>query len=290
MTYLSKLYCLQFHPLYKLESDQWIRKIKSIGIEAFLLQSEGLARYLESKLNLIEKYDQEFADWLSNESRESPRRILTCLDLDYPRAFYFIKNPPLLLFVKGHCSMNDFKFISVVGSRDIRPYTSDWLELHLVDFLKSYNVGICSGGARGVDIKAHQICVRLKRPTLVFLPSGLEQTYPPELKIWEQAVLNHGGAFLSEYSPQTELRKHFFHCRNRLISALGLFTVVVQAERRSGSLITAKHSIEQGKALGVIPGHPYDSQFSGNLFLIREGAVPIIDASDLSVLYNSESL
>lgn len=286
----AHLYALQFHPVYRLESDQWIRKIRFLGVENFIQSLDLFSEYFIKNKNLIDGWSAEFELWMTDKNSEGLKKILTCLDCDYPAAFWKIKNPPLIIFIKGHWNLTDRNFISVVGSRDIRPYSTDWLDENLMSFLKTNDVGVCSGGARGVDIKSHQICVRLKRPTLVLLPSGLEQIYPLELKVWEDSVIAHGGAFVSEYSPQTTIRKHFFHARNRLIAALGVFTLLVQSEKRSGSLITAHHCIEQGKALGVVPGHPYDSQFSGNLILMRDGALPIIDASDLKILFDSEMM
>ena len=152
----------------------------------------------------------------------------------------------------------------------------------LFSFLTMNQVSIISGGARGVDQAAHLCALRAKQPTFVFLPSGLEKMYPAGLSDWQNEILNVGGAFISEYWPSEEIKKHYFIERNRLIASLSDFILVAQGELRSGTMLTAKWAIELGRELGAIPGHPKDSTFSGNLNLIRSGVLPIIDSQDLS--------
>lgn len=290
MKNLAKLYLLQSYRSYRYESDQWIRIIKQFGIDQFLDSHILISEFAHKNSEKLKIIEQNFCNWVGKNNSEGLKKIVSCMDDEYPKKFFEIKNPPLVIFVNGHLNLNQTKLISVVGSREVRSFSSDWMEENLTSFLKENQVSVCSGGARGVDMKAHQICVRLKRPTAVLLPSGLEHIYPIELKSWQESIIQTGGGFISEYAPDAQIRKQNFYCRNRLISALGVFTLIVQAEKRSGSLLTAKHCADQGKVVGVVPGHPYDPYFSGNLGLIRDGAMPIIDAFDLNILYRSEIL
>ncbi len=124
--------------------------------------------------------------------------------------------------------------------------------------------------------------------TVVVVPSGLGCLYPDTLKEWITPVLNQGGCFLSEYAFEQKMHKHLFHHRNRLIAALGKATLLVEARKRSGTLITAHQAIQLGRPLWVVPGHPHDPHFSGSLDLLSEGAVMIRDAQDLSMYFTSE--
>jgi DNA processing protein len=139
-----------------------------------------------------------------------------------------------------------------------------------------------------VDQKAHLLSLRTGRPTVVFIPAGLEKIYPTSLQEWIPEILSMGGALLSEYENRQPMQKHFFAQRNRLISALGKATLVIEARRHSGTLLTAKEAIEQSRPLWVLPGHPMDFHCQGSLELLIEGATPVTSATDLSDLFNSE--
>jgi DNA processing protein len=101
-------------------------------------------------------------------------------------------------------------------------------------------------------------------------------------------VLAGGGALLSEFEDAMPMQKHFFSRRNRLISSLGCATVIIEARRRSGTLITAREALDQSKPLWVLPGHPMDPRMQGSLDLIIEGGTPLRDAEDLNLLFASE--
>lgn len=247
---------------------------------------------------LLEKWSQdEFPDdfwnwWMENNQQLSDQwdyfsskwiKFTYPGNWDYPEAFLkHLDTTPLLISYIGHPSWSKNFNLGVVGSRKINSLTRDWINEELYSFLSLNQVSIISGGARGVDQSAHLCALRSKQPTFVFLPSGLEKIYPSGLSDWQDEILNCGGAFISEYWPTEEIKKHYFIERNRLIASLSDFVLVAQGELRSGTMLTAKWALELGRDLGVIPGHPKDSSFSGNLDLIRSGIQPIIDSQDLS--------
>lgn len=204
---------------------------------------------------------------------------------DYPICFLEkLEDPPLLLFYLGEPVWLKRASLAVVGSRKITIQSKKWLENELYTFLHESQLVLVSGGARGVDQEAHYQALRLSLPTIVALPSGLNKMYPSMLEDWKQDVLAKGGAFISEYFPNEVMKTYHFLQRNRLIATLGSSLLIVQGEKRSGTLLTAKLALELGQNIGVIPAHPTDTLYSGNQELMRYGASPIIDAQDLKIL------
>jgi DNA processing protein len=211
-------------------------------------------------------------------------RILYPGHKDYPFDPKTIRNCPQFLSCLGEVCWNSRHLVSVIGSREPSSAALAWMDLHLSEFLKSNDVVLVSGGARGVDQKAHFLALRAQKPTVVFLPSGLAQPYPAEWKSWHKEVVRSGGALISTFSPFQGVRKHHFEQRNQLIAAIGQLLLVVEARRRSGSSMTARLAKEINRTICCLPGSPMDSRCFGNLDLLFDGALPIRDASDLGVL------
>ena len=209
-------------------------------------------------------------------------------DLNYPSAFYAMKEPPLFLEYLGAPVWTQRHFISIVGSRDLSNATEQWMKSHLSAFLEASSVGVASGGARGVDQLAHLLAMKAKRPTVMVLPSGLQQLYPPNLS--ELAKLGDSAqvCLLSEFERGQKIHKSHFYFRNRLIAALGHLTLVTQASLKSGSLLTVHHCLENGKPVSVVPAHPEMIGFDGSLKLLKEGAFPVQNFQDLLDFWNAE--
>ena len=204
----------------------------------------------------------------------------------FPKLLNYYKNSPTLLSYKGYpCwSQNNFQ-LCLVGGRKIHPETSQWMDHFLASFLKKHNVNVLSGGARGVDQKSHGLAIRTGRPTLCFLPSGLLNPYPSSLKEWETPILNSKGAFISPFPPDFQIRRAFFHYRNSIMVRMSNMVFILQAEERSGSMLTAQLGAGFGVTLAVLPGSPMNPLFKGNLKLINEGVFMIRDCKDLDILY-----
>jgi DNA processing protein len=207
---------------------------------------------------------------------------------DYPIQFLKMSDAPYFLRFLGSPIWNNRKGLAIVGARDIVPLSTKWLEINLTDWIKENSVFIVSGGARGVDQLAHQICMRNGQPTVIFIPAGLGNIYPSSLNSWIPKVVELGGAIVSEYAHDEPMKKYYFQARNRLIAAMGLGTLIVQASRKSGTIITANRANLSGRPVWVIPGHPLDFQFAGNNDLIFEGATPIRDHLDLGHIFSAE--
>jgi DNA processing protein len=204
---------------------------------------------------------------------------------DYPEAFLHLEMPPLFLSCWGRAVWKDHRCLSVVGSRDPSRAALSWMETYLMEFIRRTGAATVSGGARGIDQKAHALSLRAKRPTVIFLPSGLGNAYPPEIGYWNNEVLQTGGAILSPYAPLQDVRKSHFEGRNRLIAALGRLLFVVEARRRSGSLMTARLAREVDRTICALPSGPDEPRSMGTLDLLFDGGFPLRDADDLHSLF-----
>lgn len=207
----------------------------------------------------------------------------------YPSMCYRMSDPPLTLSYIGAPAWLNERTLSVVGSREPAADSLLWMEKELAAFCDQVKPCIVSGGARGVDQKAHSVALRKGCTTVIVLPSGLGEIYPSSLREWVSLVTEQGGCFLSEYDHQQRMHKHLFHHRNRLIAALGQASLLVEARRRSGTLITASQALQLGRPVWVVPGHPLDPHFLGGLDLLLDGAQMVRDAQDLFMFFGAEN-
>lgn len=208
---------------------------------------------------------------------------------DYPKAFYQMKEPPLFLEYIGRPIWNQNPIASVVGSRKCHPLTQNWIYTELYQFLVQSKMTVASGGAYGVDQLAHLVSIKAQVPTIVVLPTGLNQLYPKDLSDLKNEILYNGGCFISEFEMDQKVHKSFFYLRNRLIAALGNFCLIAQAGQKSGTMLTVHHALEFGRPVLTLPAHPMMVDFSGNLKLIQEGAIVIYKFDDLHVFWQAES-
>jgi DNA processing protein len=205
----------------------------------------------------------------------------------YPKDFYSLEKPPLFLSVLGDLKCLAKNKVSIVGSRYPTTAALEWMSLHL-DSIVEEGAVIVSGAARGIDQMAHSVALRNQKPTIAFLPSGLGQIYPMEFSKWKDKIIDYGGLLISEYKYDQLIHGHHFHERNRMIAKLGLFLLVCEARRKSGSTMTARLAIENSKTVCVLPGFPSNKNSQGCLDLLFQGAMPIRDGDDLKILLEAE--
>ena len=205
-------------------------------------------------------------------------RVVTFLDECYPKNLLNMYDRPALLYVAGHLQSDDI-CVAIVGSRHASTYgkyTTDRISRELT----LRGVTIVSGMARGIDSSAHRGALAAKGRTVAVLGSGLDVIYPPENKKLFDAIVQ-SGAVISEYPPGTQPLPFHFPARNRIISGMSYGVLVVEAGEKSGSLITAKLAMEQGREVFAIPG-PIDSSSSrGTNSLIKQGAKLIDNVDDI---------
>lgn len=200
---------------------------------------------------------------------------------EYPERFLTLAEPSPALFVKGGAPWQTRIGLAVVGSRAPARATLEWLDSHLTPVLANPGVYSVSGGARGVDQKAHALSLRVGAPTVAFLPSGLARIYPAEFASWSDAIVAAGGALVTEYPPWKPMCKNHFHSRNRLIAKLGAVCLIAEAGRKSGTMITARYAAEAGVPLATLPASPMEPKAMGSLDLLFDGAQMLRDARDL---------
>ncbi len=206
-------------------------------------------------------------------------QILTEQDPAYPSGLRDLEDAPLLLYVRGRLSPHDALAVAVVGSRSCSIYGQTQAE-RLAASLASAGVTIVSGLARGIDAAAHRGALMAKGRTLAVLGCGLASVYPPEHAELAERVCQ-AGAVLSALPLDATPRPVHFPIRNRLIAALSLGVLVVEAASSSGSLITARLAGEMGKEVFAVPGDITRPQSRGCHALIRDGAKLATCAADV---------
>ncbi len=207
---------------------------------------------------------------------------VTISDNDYPKLLKQLYDPPVVLYYKGEILPSDERSIAIVGTRQITSYgrfVTEKFTKELVD----YGFTIVSGLARGVDTQAHLATIKNNGRTVAVFGGGLNNIYPPENSRLAEEIINGFGAVISEFPPDASSLPGNFPMRNRIISGLSLGVVVAEAALNSGSLITAKLALEQGREVFAIPG-PINSALSqGPIGLIREGAKIVSETSDILI-------
>lgn len=212
-------------------------------------------------------------------------KFLTFEDENYPFMLKQIYNPPAVLYYKGDLTRINFnKTLAVVGSRRASTYAKDALKLVLKD-LKNTDITIVSGLASGIDTTAHNIAIENGLKTIGVIASGFDYTYPAANKHLYDEIEREHGVIFTEYYPTFEPLKYRFPQRNRIVSGLSYGTVVAEASLKSGALITANLTLEQGRDLMCIPGLITNPNTQGIYRLLKNGASLVTCSEDiLSVL------
>ena len=206
--------------------------------------------------------------------------ILSYTDPAYPSTLRAIKTPPCVLYYKG--KLPDFEkrlFISMVGTRSMSEYGKE-MAYRISYELASTGVVVVSGMALGVDAACAVGALAAKGCTIAVLGCGIDIAYPKQHERLMHAIAEQG-LVLTEFPPSTPPRGYHFPLRNRIISALGVGTLVVEADLGSGALITAREAIVQGKDIYAVPGNVGDQNTSGTNALIRDGAAVVLGARDI---------
>lgn len=214
---------------------------------------------------------------------EYPIHKITLEDKNYPAILKEIKNPPKILFYRGKLDQKLFeKSLAIVGSRRITRYGRMVVE-KLVGNLVAQKVTIISGFMYGADTEAHRQCLGFGGITVAVLGNGLNIIYPPENEKLYQEILTKNGAIISEYEPDVQPQLWTFPQRNRIVAGLSsLGVLVIEAGERSGSLITARHTREQGKKVFAVPGPITSSVSVGtNLMIKNHRAKMVLSAEDI---------
>ena len=204
-------------------------------------------------------------------SEKAGVEIITQVDPGYPTALKEIYDPPLSLYVRGTLSEDTGRNIGIVGSRRVTNYGSR-IAKHLAEAASFAGWTIVSGLAYGIDAISHKATVDASGKTIAVLGGGLLRVHPQDHIPLAKEIIKTGGAVITEFPMEFSPNKWSFPMRNRIISGLSQGLLVVEAGLRSGSLITAKCALDQGRIVFAVPGEADNPQAKGTNQLIKDGA------------------
>jgi DNA processing protein len=194
-----------------------------------------------------------------------------------------IPQKPKRLYMRGSLeNIKHKKIIAIVGSRACTSYGINACK-SLIERLRGYNVVIVSGLAMGIDTVVHKAALDAGLTTLAFPGSGLDWKFihPAINRGLAKEILNHGGALISEYTAETRGAIWTFPNRNRIVAGVSDMVIVIEAQEKSGALITARLGTEYNKIVGAVPGGIFNESSKGTNWLLRLGATPITSSADI---------
>ena len=268
----------------------WLRLIRSqnVGPRTFraLINHFGGARAALDALPSLARRgggaapqicSREAAEQEIEAAQELGVTLIAIGEAGYPERLQMIDDAPPLLAVRGHLPALAMPAVAVVGSRNASAAGMKLTQI-FARGLSEAGFVVVSGLARGIDAAAHR--ASLAKGTIAVLAGGQDQIYPPEHGDLLEEILPAGVA-VTEMPLGWEPRARDFPRRNRLISGLALGVVIVEAAKRSGSLITARLALEQGREVFAVPGSPLDPRAEGTNSLIKQGATPVTETADI---------
>jgi DNA processing protein len=200
---------------------------------------------------------------------------------DFPPLLLEINDPPKSLRIVGELPQTE-KYLCVVGSRKYSEYGKNVCE-KLIEGLRGYSITIVSGLALGMDAIAHRAALRAGLPTIGVPGSGLgeKSLYPRTNYMLAQEIIESGGALISEFDDNWMPRLYSFPQRNRIMAGMCHATLIIEAELKSGTLITSKYAIEYNRDVFTVPNSIFSKTSEGPHMLLRLGATPITQSSDI---------
>ncbi|MFA6416551.1 MAG: DNA-processing protein DprA [Candidatus Paceibacterota bacterium] len=193
-----------------------------------------------------------------------------------------IPEPPVALYIEGELPVSDKILLTVVGSRRLSTYGREVCS-ELIKGLAGQPIVIVSGLALGIDTVAHQSALAAHLTTLAFPGSGLDHSvlYPASNRRLAEEIIKSGGALISEYEPKFRATPYSFPRRNRLMAGLAKATLIIEANKKSGTLITARLALDYNRDVLAVPGSIHWPNSIGPNWLIKQGATPITNSDDL---------
>ncbi len=238
--------------------------------------------------NFIKLRDKVDVDKVFANIESKGINFLTLEDEQYPVMLKNIENPPVVLYYKGKLSeCNLDKTLAVVGSRKASSSSRDNLK-KIISGLRNTDICIVSGLASGIDTVAHTSAIENNLKTIGVIASGFDYIYPTQNKSLYENIENGYGAVVTEYYPTFEPIKFRFPQRNRIVSGLSYGTLVAEAGIKSGALITANLTLEQGRELMCIPGEISNPNTQGIYKLLKNGATLVTESEDILNALNWE--
>ena len=260
--------------------------------QAFNATSDGLKNIeglsVKKAENFLKARDKINPDKVLSDVTNRGIKYLTFEDDRYPVMLKNIDNPPSVLYYKGDLDLVNFeRTLAVVGSRKTSRYAKDAVNL-IVSQLANTDICIVSGLASGIDTAAHTAALDNGLKTIGVIASGFDFVYPAANSDLYRKIENGNGIIFTEYFPTFEPLKFRFPQRNRIVSGLSYGTLVAEASIKSGALITANLTLEQGRELMCIPGLITNPNTEGIYKLLKNGATLVTSADDILEALNWE--
>lgn len=205
------------------------------------------------------------------------------LKLDqFPKLLLEIPQPPKTLYIRGKLPSPDMIYLAVVGSRKFTSYGKDICE-KLIRGLKGYPIVIVSGLAMGIDSIAHKTALEVGLTTISFPGSGLDNSvlHPRSNIRLAEEIINKGGCLISELEPSWKATLYSFPQRNRLMAGISKAVLIIEAQEKSGTLITARMALDYNRDVLAVPGSAFSSNSNGTNWLIKQGATPVTTSEDV---------
>ncbi len=206
--------------------------------------------------------------------------ITTINSPDYPSKLKDIFDAPFILYYRGKLPDEAKRHVAIVGARNCSEYGRTMAK-SIAKQLAEYDVAVVSGFARGIDTAAHNGALEAGGETTAVFGCGINVCYPTENHYTYSDILEKGGCIMSEFLPEQKPLAGLFPLRNRIISGLADLVIVMEAGKRSGSLITADHALEQNRTVMALPGRVTDRLSDGCNYLISQGAGIVSCFSDI---------
>lgn len=231
-------------------------------------------------INILSMSKINFEENLLKKLNDEKVNIITIYDNNYPKKLKQIEGAPYILYIKGSLINIDNLSIAVVGSRKATSY-GKWVAEKLTTELSELGVNIISGLAVGIDSIAHKAALNANTKTVGVIGCGIDLIYPKTNEHLYKEIVGKGGAVITEYYFGIKPLPYNFHDRNRIISGLSDGVLVIEAQEKSGTLITAGHAADQGREIFAVPGN-IDSLYSkGTNALIKDGAKLTTSVNDI---------
>ena len=238
---------------------------------------------------LCDRDENKLNRWIE-ELEEKEIQFYSFLLPRYPDLLKEIYSPPIGIYVKGTLPEDDIDKVSLVGARRCSRYGAS-VTYQIAKDLGKANIVVVSGMAKGIDAMAHKGIIDGGGQTIAVLGCGVDICYPAENRELMEKIIKNG-CLISEYPPGTEPSPHHFPNRNRIISGLSKIVVVVEAGKKSGTLITADLALESGRDVFVVPGNVTSALSQGTNNLIKQGCPVVTESNDilleLGITYKEE--
>ncbi len=201
---------------------------------------------------------------------------------EFPESLLEIPDPPKQLYIRGALPNDAHVYLGIVGSRGATNYGKAACE-RLIEGLAGYPIAVVSGLAIGMDAIAHKKALQVGLPTVAVPGSGLDPKvlYPASNALLGEQIVQAGGALISEFEPSVKSAIWTFPRRNRIMAGLCRAVLIVEAQEKSGTLITARLALDYNRDVLAVPGSIFSDQSTGTNKLIQGGATPILESTDI---------